>query len=158
MFNFSIPAVLYLTMGHLSSKKAYKDNIDLTDKIDTELNFAERWPFYVSLLSAASLVGLGELQSLSMCSVENCWYKDVCSWSVAEGVKEITVRKPFRVFCRQVILAIAPSTSLWKNCNSFAKLASVSEIPATSGSCSSSLPQSLSYWFSYFKCILYILE
>lgn len=59
-------------MGHLFSKKAYKDNIDLTDKIDTELNFAERRPFYVSLLSAASLVGLGELRSLSMCSVENC--------------------------------------------------------------------------------------
>lgn len=68
------------------------------------------------------------------------------------------MRKPFLVFREQVSLAISPSTSLWKNRSSFAKLASVSEIPAPSGSCSSSLPHSLSYWFLYFTCILYILE
>lgn len=29
-------------MVHLSSKKAYKDDIDPTDKIDTELDFIQR--------------------------------------------------------------------------------------------------------------------
>lgn len=158
VFNFSISGVLYLTMVHLSSKKAYKDDIDPTDKIDTELDFIQRWPFYKSLLSAVSLVHLGELRCLRMYSAGNCWYKGVCSWSVAEGGKEITVKKPFVVFCQQVSLSIAPSTSLWKNCSSFDKLASVLETPAMSASCSSSLPQSLSYWFLYFKCILYNLE
>lgn len=96
--------------------------------------------------------GTSECVLVKIVHTKMCDY--VCSWSIAEGGKEVTIRKPFLVFCQQVGLVIAPSASLWKNCNSFAKLASVSKIPATCGRCSVSVPHSLSYWFSHFKCIL----
>lgn len=157
VFNFSISSVLYLTVVRLSSRKHTKIILTWLTKL-TQLNHTERWPFYVSVISAVSVVDFWRIMVSQNVFCWKFWYKGICSWNVTEGGKEITMRKHFLVFCEQVSLAIAPSTSLWKNWSSFAKLVWVSEIPALSGSCSSSLPHSLSYWFLYFTCILYILE
>lgn len=157
MKQLNISALVYLITVHLSSKKAYKANVVLIGKIDPEVNSVEAWPFYMqTAMQTWENQGPSECVLLKIFHTKICDL--VCSWGIAKRGKLFTMRKPFLVTCQHVSLVIAPWTMLWKNCNNFAKVVSVSEIPATSASCNTALPSSLSYWFSHLQCILYILE